>query len=497
MAAILRWITYLDVPLWLDEAWRANIILGSIQNYFAPQPVATLPGYVAWVRFSSFFHSSELALRMSSLVPGALVPMGLFGASLIITRNAIVSITAGLIGVFNSGLVTYSHELKPYALEAFLHSCYWIALFYWLQDKEDAGKFWLFFAFVVAMLLTTPTIIFLLPSALLAILLAARKEHTFWRTRYLAAFIAISLLTLIVYILFLAQSSGSAGLYKYWGDNFFGGEGVSRPVWTFKMLSAQFGQAYETPANIWITDWLPWINGVVVLSPLILIYYGFSETKYRMAIFYLCSPVLVLLVANALQVWPLGAIRPNIFMIPNLILILVVCMHHLLTKMPRFRDVSGVLVCMMLLVNIIPTTMNIYRQMNPPFEDLPTVMQRASQGMMMYPILQKYPILVNAGGSSSFLFYTKYWEWRAEYFHPELIRKQAIVIADAYSKPSEAKKQLITALEGEKGIIFLASHLNEVEMSMLETFFRDTGWIIKVNQRANEAAWFVLEPNTK
>jgi hypothetical protein len=495
MAAILRWISYRNFPLWLDEAWRANIILGTIQNYFAPHPVATLPGYVAWVRCSSFFHSNELALRMSSLVPGALVPLGLFGASLFITRNIILSITAGFLAVFNSDLVAYSHEMKPYALEAFLHSCYWIALFYWLHDQEHAGKFWLFCAFVVAMLLTTPTIIFLLPSALLAVLLAARKRHTFGRTRFIVAFTAISLLAIIVYFLFLSHTAGDSGLYKYWGNNFFSGEGVSRPAWTFKMFSNQFAQAYETPANMRIKALLPWIKGMAILSLFVLIYFGFSQTKNREAIFYLCSPVLVLLVANSLQVWPLGAIRANIFMIPHLILILVLSIHHLLSRMPRFRGALGVLVCMMLFINILPSTMNVYKQMNPPFEDLPTVMQRASQGMMEYPILQEYPILVNAVGSSSLLFYTQYREGRDKYFHPVLLKKQAITIADAYSNPSEAKKQIASALEGKKGAHFFVSHLNEEEMSMLEMSIRDAGWIIKVNLRASGAAWFVLEPN--
>ncbi|MCL5884583.1 MAG: hypothetical protein M1377_04435 [Deltaproteobacteria bacterium] len=499
IASILRWMSYVNIPLWLDEAWRANYILGAsrLQDLFVPAPVATLPGYVAWVRFFSFFHVNEVTLRLSSLLPGALVPISLFGASFLVTRNFIVSTAAGFLGVFNSLLVAYSHELKPYSPEAFLHSCYWVVLFYWLQNEEHVGKFCLFFTFVVAMLLMTPTTVFLLPSALIAILLAARKEHAYGRARFLAAFCTISLLTVLVNFLFLAHSAGNSGLYDYWGDNFFGGEGVSRPVWTFKMLSAQFAQAYETPANFWINNWLPWINIIAVLSYPVLIFFGFLQNKTRAEIFYLCSPVLVLIAANTLHLWPLGAIRANIFMIPHFILILVLCINELFSSVPRFRDTLGVLVCVLLISNIHPFSMRAYTRMNPPMEDIPTAMAMASQGMTSFPVLQEYPLLVNGLGSDALLFYTTYRERRAEWFHPVLLQKQTISIADAYRNPSEARKQIGSALEGKNGAHFFASHLNEEEMAKLEASIRDAGWVVDIKQSAQGAAWLLLKPKTK
>ncbi len=39
VSAILRWLSYVNVPLWLDEAWRANIILSisRIRDFFIPR----------------------------------------------------------------------------------------------------------------------------------------------------------------------------------------------------------------------------------------------------------------------------------------------------------------------------------------------------------------------------------------------------------------------------------------------------------------------------
>jgi hypothetical protein len=496
-AATIRWISYINVPLWLDEAWRANIILGvsGLHDLVAPQAVQPLPGYVALVRFFSLFHVNELVLRLSSLLSGALTPLALFIACFLFSRKIFLSVFAALLAAFNSDLVGYAHEMKPYAFEALLHGCYWIVLFYWLQDRTRVGRFYIFCAFFLVMLFSTPTAIFLLPATLLAFLMSLYRADS-WRSRmpYVSALAGTLLLTIVVYILFFASSAGNSGLYAYWGDNFYSSEKGSRLAWTFKMLSDQFAQAYATPANALIANWQPWINLMAVVTLPALIYFGFTGKKDRETLLYVCSPLLVLFAVNFLKIWPLGAIRANIFMIPNIILVFVLCMNSLFSRVPNVRNGVAVLASLLLFVNFLPAMIDKYKILNPPLENMPAVMQRASQGMTADPELQKYPILVNQLGSAAYLFYTQYREEREKYFHPTLLHEQAIPIADAYSGPVQARKQMASALEGKPGAQFFISHLNNEEIGKLKLAIQDIGWAIQLEQNEGTADWLVLRP---
>lgn len=170
-ALLLRLPGYIGRPLWIDELWRAVLILNPAfwhDYFFSPtvESAITSFGYAFFVKLLGAFRVSPDILRLSSLIPGVLAVLAAF----FLTRKAgggvALALAAGLTFALNSNFINYSREMKPYMFEVFVHMA---ALYAWLsmlQVPRPTIRTWLlYFLVLLFAIFSTTTAVFLLPAS--------------------------------------------------------------------------------------------------------------------------------------------------------------------------------------------------------------------------------------------------------------------------------------------------------------------------------------------
>jgi uncharacterized membrane protein len=197
VGTILRVIS-LNQSLWLDEATTALVTRMSLNDIFTK----FLPGdfhpplyYLILKYWTSIFGSSEIALRVPSLIFGVLTiyTVYLIGRKLFNEKIGIIS----SLFLATSGLsIYYSQEARMYSLAAFLVTL----SIYLFQTKK-----WIFFSITLALIgLTDYVSLFILP----VFLLVGYKD---WK-KVLTSFIPLVLSFILFLPIFIKQISGGLSL---------------------------------------------------------------------------------------------------------------------------------------------------------------------------------------------------------------------------------------------------------------------------------------------
>lgn len=303
---------------WIDELWRVNLFLVSdpVQTYlFHPtvQTAITSPLYLALNKAITQFSVAPQVLRLSSLAAGVGSAVLAFAAMRRANGGLILSTLIALVFAANPQFIRYSNELKPYIVEILVHLA---CLFCWLAvvlskapGRSDLAR--LFVVIGVAVVFA-PNMVFVLPSYTITLLWAVRRRPALWST-FATGLALTGLLVGACHLVIWRYGNADAGMMEYWADAFWNGAAKQYPAWLWsrlmEMTDATFtlGTSYKPSRKYWL------IVALVMLGMLLLrdrrINYGFL---WLVMLFY--GVFFITLVAlNALGFWPLGALRPNLF----------------------------------------------------------------------------------------------------------------------------------------------------------------------------------------
>lgn len=320
-ALLLRLPGYNGRPLWIDELWRANLILNPAfwHNYFFSHSVEsaiTSLGYACIIKVLALFQVSPDILRLSSLIPGVLAVMVAF----LITRKAggsvAVALAASIVFALNSNFINYSKEMKPYMFEVLVHMT---ALYAWLavlQTQRPTMRTWLMYGLVLLLaVLSTVTAVFLLPASGLTLFIRfwadADKEV---RNRNLviciAIFAAIGLVVVSLYY-FIWRYGADGGMLSIWAAGFFHSGTYVRFV--FSALLEMWREAFDTVVGV------PREAELALALAVATLLWGFVSRKALepptlYVLFSYSVLVITACLVNFANIWPLGASRVNLFL---------------------------------------------------------------------------------------------------------------------------------------------------------------------------------------
>ena len=213
--------------LWVDELWRANLILdrGYWRNYFFQpndETAITAPIYYMFVRLFSAFTVSPSTLRLSSLVSGVAAPAIAFLAIQKTRANVGVALPTlcGLTIALNSYFISYSTELKPYTFEICVHLicvCIWLTT---ITSRISFGRLALCLVALVLGVLSAANVIFLLPAFTISLgtkLVLHRDKKTLFF--FIGGVSVMAALVAGLYV-FCWRSGDDQGMLVYWAAGF-------------------------------------------------------------------------------------------------------------------------------------------------------------------------------------------------------------------------------------------------------------------------------------
>ena len=360
-------------PFWVDELWRVSLILDPhVYEVYKNNPdvhtAITSPGYLFVVILASLFDSSPYFLRMTSFLPGV---MCIYLAYKITTDSGasfLMGLAAALLQSANLYFIEYANQLKPYMLEAMIHL---ICLLYWVKiisDKNINNKqIYILMTVAIVAVLTAANIIFILPAIAATLIARAWVQSIRQLVLVFGVFVLVGLIILVMYILIWSKGGSDGDLISYWNQAFYNSDrytGYSE--YLLSKLMELFRGAFSINGRTFI---LGVVQITVMISALYFLIYKRAKQNLIISniIFYVTVLAATLSTLNLAGIWPLGEIRPNIFLFSIIQVLWVIFISNILPR--RICNLIAILIILLTLHSISKLSFDYLKKLGPPLEE--------------------------------------------------------------------------------------------------------------------------------
>lgn len=342
------------ISFWMDEAmWASRLLHRPLLN-LSIRPI----GFMAITKsVVAIMGAREVWFRLLPAL-GALGSLLLvpYVAGQLITRKPL-RVLLVLVFAIQPALVDYANEFKPYSWEVLVHLAP-IAMYLRFRQTQDIAWFWALLGFLPLGLLLAYNLAFAMPGLLLVCLWLAWRSGQ--RKRMLLPTLATgavcALFALLIARFALHNTIEAKRTESYWGqkydvfyertptqtrvgwtleklDDMAAFPGIERDYWEVgsELSDAAVSRLRQLDRWFWIASTG---LGIVVLS-----------LKRRDLLLVLVLPGLVMLLANLIGKWPLGAFRSNLFVMAFLMPLSFVGMDGLVARRKLGWVPWAILVC--------------------------------------------------------------------------------------------------------------------------------------------------------
>lgn len=483
VAVLLRWPGFDGRMLWVDELWRANLILepGGFARYWSGPDLAiaiTAPLYMAINVLVGAVSSSPWCLRLSSLLPGLISVVLAFAIARRAGGGLVWACGAAALFAVNSHFILYSNEFKPYMFEVMVHLA---VLYFWLiLIGSGATKPWQWAALcgvLVVALLCAANAVFVLPAMAVSLLdkVWAREQNKFrWAV---GTFVVVGVVALGMYLLVWSFGSDK-GLINYWAEGFYDATRERYLTFAISRLRGLWSGGF---AVVGTSHGMLLVSG---LGSLCALYMwgrrGFRVTSLiRGLIIYGLTLLLTLLALNRMGLWPIGEIRPNLFLFAiggALWILLVGCVLPL-----NGQRLIGGLAIVVMAVGVSKISQKDLKQLAPPIEQSDRVWAAfaasAPAGKMVVEECRTdpVPVFLNPAMSQANQYFAAF---GGGVGMPNVLMDQCTVVIsvpDAYATPETLRRHIAETLQGNRMHWHAYSHLNREEVDLLKAVAREFG----------------------
>ena len=322
MALLVRLPGFDGRPLFIDELWRALLILdpGFLASYLAPtvESALTSPIYALLIKAAAIFAISPDSLRLPSLLCGLLACALGFALTRKAGGSVALGFLAGLFFALNGNFITYSNQMKPYIFEVCIHL---ICVYAWLATiaaPRPGARDWVFCVVTLTLaIFSTPTSVFLLPAFGLSLFMqflttSDRKNLGVC----ILTFAGLGILVLALYI-FSWRYGATGDMLTQWAAG-FAAPGQSYPAF----LGSHFLAMWQASFQIVVAEPPLAVLGLALLVGSILwavVNGSIARALFRNILLFYAVLIVTLCLVNALHIWPLGALRPNLFLYAHML----------------------------------------------------------------------------------------------------------------------------------------------------------------------------------
>lgn len=346
----------LDLDFWGDEAWWATRLNNEPVTNFMFRPVA----YMWLCKQLALLGGNDLWLRLPSYVASIGTLLCLYLASGQLYRYRLSALVVLAIAVVHPKLIVFAKEFKPYATEIFIHS----ALLWWALRCVNNGRATR--PFIITCLCSIPfcyNIVFLLPCFMWVFGSAQIKQTgahlaqwltSYYQSRRLFTVLVISAALVGLLLLVSPWLEGIATRRQFWGSKYdtfpIDLNAAQLVYWYFKKTVALVIEPSQLHGQYTLLKLL--FSGLfgclAALGALAL-----ARRKQHQQLLLLLGTLAALMLANVLSVWPYGAFRTNLFLIPSMLLLFGLGLDSLL-RPPQLR-LTVTCSLLLLTINFVPT----------------------------------------------------------------------------------------------------------------------------------------------
>jgi hypothetical protein len=313
----------ITLDFWGDEAWLATRLSTEPLHSMFERPI----GYLWLCKQIGDLTNNNLFYRLPSYLAGIGTIIIIFLAAKSLYKHYLTVLVVLFLVALHPKLIVFAKEFKPYSVEVFIHSgvLYWA----WLCIKNGKASSTFIVTTTVACLFSY-NLVFLYPGLVLALYSKQLKEKLkitidFLKNKSEYRFLfVVSFIFFIVAVVFIIDPlfSSVSQRRSFWGNkyNVFP---ISLEYWefakwyfikTWELINMAGELRGKFSALTQVFSWFffsTYITGIIILV---------RKRQYPL-LYLLCGTLLCTLLANLLWLWPYGAFRTNIFLIPSTLLI--------------------------------------------------------------------------------------------------------------------------------------------------------------------------------
>jgi hypothetical protein len=484
MAVGLRLPGFDGRALWVDELWRVNLILdpGAISRYWrAPDlyTAITAPMYLAFNSLLGVVSTSPWFLRLSSFLPGLVSVVLAFAIARRSGGGFVWTFGAAMLFAANSHFIQYSNEFKPYLFEVMVHLA---CLYLWLRlitSKSSEPWHWgaLCAALVIASLCAA-NIVFVLPA--MALSLADKVWAQEWDKLWLAfgAFFVTGAVVVSLYVLVWSYGSDK-GLINYWSDGFHDPARGNYLAFAVNRLQGLWGGAFSV---VGARRGMLMVSGLGLLCALYTWWRGRASVvaqPLRGLLIYGLVLVLTLLALNWIGLWPIGEIRPNLFLFAISGAWWMIFLSILLSA--RAQRVMGLAAMAVVVAGVTQTSRQHFAGLGPPVEQSDKVWASFASstpvGRMVMEQCDAHPMTVFLNPSMSHAYHY-FAAFGGSMGRPNVLTDRCTVVVpvpDAYANSEQLRSRIMEARPSDGVHWHAYSHLNADEANKLKSVAREFG----------------------
>jgi hypothetical protein len=470
-----RVLGYDSVPLWLDEAWRANLILGDgwFTRLFdgSTSSSVTSIAYAVLTHGLGALHDAEWMLRLSSLLPGVLAVLLFVPVVALATGSATLGYLAALVAASQPTFVAYSKELKPYSFELCVHLLLILLALTYIGRLSRGDRISAHWTTAVVLAgpvaaVSAPNLVFLLPGWYLSILYSSYRSLQRMHWPLILSAVAAAALLWLQYKYAWSHAAKDAALIEFWKGGFF--EGGSRVQWLLSRLGNTLRAALESSRGMPLG-----INGALgALAAAAII--G-SLSLQRPEIFLLvASPIFAVIAASSVHLWPLGPFRINVFLYGYFILLVFIGCGFVLRLADARVSRNAANLCYAGIAVLFlsywiagfPKLIRNSATLHPANQDVPSALMQLAQELG--PACDRRSlVLVNAAGSHAVAYYTTHNDKFSKLLSGQLNKcAELMPVVEAYLAPQRYEELLRSQFSQRDSAWFLYSHLSDADVAV-------------------------------
>jgi hypothetical protein len=501
LAVVLRLPGFDGRALWVDELWRVNLILdeGSFARYWRSPDVytaITAPAYLLINTLLGWWSASPSVLRLSSLLPALISVVMAFGMAWRASTSILWATCAGLLMATNANFIQYANEFKPYMFEVMVHLVCMYLWFGLLLAGKATQRQWLVFGGALAIgALSAANTVFILPAMGVSLFMKVWLRDRTSLQNLIAVFTGVGVLVGALYVLVWSFGSNKE-LISYWADGFHDATREGYLAFVGTRLSDIWNGAFAA------------LNAqprMVSLSVLALAYAFYSLLTRRVSdsgpaqgvMIFGTTLLVTMLALNKMSLWPIGEIRPNMF------LYALVAMSWFLfvgTVLPRKAlYVAGALALAVMASGLLKADNKQLAEFGPPPEQSDRVwaafLNEAPAGRMLQQQCNGQPVVVfvDPAMSSAIQYYAS---------HPSVAVGASVLardcarrigVPDAYAAPQALSQRITDNRVAGATHWHLYSHLTAEEVDKLKKLAAHFG-SIAYEASFEGAGYFAVTP---
>ena len=484
LGLLLRLPGYDGRALWVDELWRVNLILDSqFWHRYAHTPdlytAITAPIYALVNQLIALIYVSPKVMRLSSLAPGLFAIGLMFYIAIRAGGGLLVAIMGGLIVAVNADFIEYSNQFKPYMFEVMTHL---ICLATWVvllkSPVVSAKKITLFFVILIFALLSCANSIFIFPSIGVTVILWALFCSQSGKRNLILVSIGFVILGLVAGVMyrFIWSYGSDKELLNYWGNGFW-------------------SSAYQNHFSFWLDAysrmWAGSFNAfnsnlalakcaliIFILTVVTVIINTISRRRGKhlnfpsLIFFYALIFSATVMALNYLGMWPIGRLRPNLFIYAQFIAVFVM----LISQIPyrRIKNFFALVVILFIAVRIAQVSPEQLSNLSSPREETDLVFADFSKTGKVGKIIQeqceknqKVVVFFNPAAAAAYDYFFTKDSRKDDFMHRVVDCITFIPIPNAYSNPQVVNAAIRELTESNVYFWIGYSHLSDKEIQTL------------------------------